>query len=480
MKRNFKTLVVAITLIFVMCFASGCSSLSLAKYLNNDSDINGSINSLLPTNGVDGKDGKDGDSIDLYAIYQQLVELNEYSGTYAEFVKDYLGIEDSTYATNKGLNSVVSIIAGFSSVIEYQNGPFVTETFVTNSYSAGTGVIFRLDKDSGDALIITNYHVVYDHSSSPQISNEIHLFLYGQEYYEINTLDSISIDWKTYYNKQLSSSYSIPATYLGGSMQYDIAVLKISNSNILKNSSACEATFANSDDISVGDKAIAIGNASNMGLSATEGVISVDSEYISMTGADGQTPCNFRVLRTDSAINGGNSGGGLFNSSGEVVGIVNAKITATSIENIGYALPSNVVKNVAENIIRNCDGETRTTIKRCVLGINIAASSSSARQTIKNGKLKTEIVETLVIDSITQGGAADGKLNVGDTIQLVTINYVSGSSLSFVPTRTFHLVDASLTLSVGDSITLSTISKTGVQNADITITFTNNDVLDII
>ena len=321
---------------------------------------------------------------------------------------------------------------------------------------------------------------MFDNSSSPKVSDDINVFLYGQEIYEINTLDSISINWNTYYYRQLSSAYSIPATYLGGSMQYDIAVLEITGNNILKNSSATEAVFANSNEISVGDKAVAVGNASNMGLSATEGVVSVDSEYISMTGADGETPCTFRVLRTDAAINGGNSGGGLFNSNGEVIGIVNAKITATTIENIGYAIPSNVALYVAENIIRNCDGETRTTVKRCMMGISVYAVNSSARQAIVDGKLKTQIVETIAIDSVTSGSKADGKLNNGDQITSITINYLSGDSLTFVPTRTFHLIDTSLTLSVGDTVTVSTISKTGERNPDAVITFSMDDITEFI
>lgn len=474
---KIKSFLLTFILAFILCFTSGCS-LSLSSYLDTINHNNSSPEVVLPTNGIDGKDGEDGDSIDLYAIYQQLIELNEYDGTYAEFVREYLGVEDTAYAVNKGINSVVSIVAGFSSTIQYQNGPLLTETFEAKSYSAGTGVIFRLDKSNGDAFIITNYHVVYNNSSSPQISDEIHLFLYGQEYYEINTLDSISIDWKTYYYKELTSEFSIPATYLGGSMQYDLAVLKVSGSNLIKNSPAREATFANSNEISIGDKAIAIGNASSMGLSATEGVISVDSEYISMLGADDQTQCTFRVMRTDAAINGGNSGGGLFNSNGEVIGIVNAKIMSSTIENIGYAIPSAIVVKIAENIIKNCDGVIQTTVKRCVLGISIVATNSYARQTFNSGKYKTEIFETIAINSITSGGASDGKLNVGDIIKTVTVNYSSGESLTFIPTRTFHLVDIGLTLSVGDTVIISSTSSTGMLNQDAIITLTQNDIIE--
>ena len=92
-------------LIFVIIFASGCSSLSLTNYIDKtEPNTNPIIEPFTPTNGIDGKDGKDGDSINLYEIYQQLVALNECDGTFAQFVKDYLSVEDSAYATNKGLN----------------------------------------------------------------------------------------------------------------------------------------------------------------------------------------------------------------------------------------------------------------------------------------------------------------------------------------------------------------------------------------
>ena len=479
MQNRFKKVLTSLLLVLVIFVSCGCSSLSLSSQLNlepNSSELN--VESLLPTNGVDGKDGKDGDTVDLYEVYEKLVELGEYTGTYAEFVKDYLSIEDSEYTANSGLNSVVSIVAGFTSSVTYQSGPLTTETFETKGYGAGSGVIFRLDKEKGDATIITNYHVIYDNDSSPAVSSEINLFLYGQEDYSINTLDSITVGWNTYSYKQLSSDKKITASFLGGSLLYDIAVLKVSGSEILKNSDAKEAVFADSNHLSVGEKTIAIGNASSLGLSATEGIVSVDSEYISMTGADGVTPCTFRVLRTDTAINGGNSGGGLFNREGEIIGIVNAKITSSTIENIGYAIPSNVASAVAENIIRNCDGDTRTTVKRCILGINVMAKNSSAVQTIKNGKLKTEIVETVSISNITAGTPADGKLEVRDILTSVTVNYASGKTLTLKPTRTFHLVDLSLTLSVGDNLILSITDEFGNEKADVSITFTPQDLVE--
>ena len=84
-----------------------------------------------------------------------------------------------------------------------------------------------------------------------------------------------------------------------------VAIRKIDNSDILKASDACEVDVADSDEIVVGDTAIAIGNAQGYGISTSFGILSVDSEYITMTAADGSTTVSFRVMRTDTAVNSG-------------------------------------------------------------------------------------------------------------------------------------------------------------------------------
>lgn len=476
MKNKLKKIILCITLCLFTLTAVGCSSTLLDFAVKQGLDPSIETPTTFPTNGVDGKDGKDGDSIDLYEVYSKLVELKEYNGTFDEFVKEYLGIEDSAYSVNTVLTSVVSVYSGFTSEITYQTSPTTTETFIQKGYGAGAGVIIRLDKGAGDALVLTNYHVVYDNSSSPQISNDISLFLYGQEIFSVNTTDTLNTNLSTYKHQELTSDYKISATYLGGSMKYDLAVLKVSNSEILKNSCAKAVKFADSNDISVGETAIAIGNPSAYGISATKGIVSVDSEYIQMTGVDGITPCEFRVLRTDAPINSGNSGGGLFNKEGELIGIVNAKLSSSTIENIAYAIPSNVARYVSENIIRNCDGNTRTTVKRCLLGIGVKALSSSAVNGYKNGELRTEIVEKIAIGSITEGSIADGLFDINDVLTRVKINYTNGEVVEQNLTRTFHLVDLSLTLSIGDKLTLYRTDINGNEKPFVEVIFTANDV----
>ena len=474
--KKFKLFITSLSLILLIVIFSGCATSNLLDYVSNNTETD--YASVLPkdgTNGIDGKDGKDGDQIDLFEVYSKLVELEEFGGTYSDFVKEYLNTKESVYATNKALTSVVDVYAGHTETITYQANFMQTAQFIEKSYGAGSGVIFRLDKETGDAYIITNYHVVYSSSADENISQDISIFVYGKEDFDVETVDSVNDIYGNQYSyKNITGQNKISATYLGGSMLYDIAVLKVSGSEILKQSDAQEATFANSDKIIVGEGVVAVGNASSMGLSATQGIVSVDSEYISMLGVDNQTVCTFRVIRTDSAVNGGNSGGGLFNEDGEVVGIVNAKITSSSIENIAYAIPSNIAVNVAKNIIRNCDGQEKLTVQRCLLGIGLKALSSSA--VYDQASLCTRIEEKVAVASITQGSLSEGLLEVGDILTSVTINYANGQSTTKQIKRTFTLVDLSLTLSVGDTLILERTAHDGTQKTDVEVTFSSESV----
>lgn len=424
------------------------------------------------TNGLNGTNGVDGDSIDLFEVYSKLVELDQFDGTYAEFVKEYLGKDENVYATSKALRSCVSIYAGFSADVLYSDMYGTLNQFTQKHYSTGSGVIYSINYETGDAIIVTNYHVVYDHSSNTKISDDINLLLYGNNEYKVSTKEYV-IDYRSYTKyayTEFSSQYAIKATYLGGSLEYDIAVLKVSGSELMKNTDLLEAKFADSNELTVGEKTIAVGNAASLGISATVGCVSVDSEYLSMVGADDVTTCKFRVIRTDSAVNPGNSGGGLFNSKGELIGIVNAKTSSEKIENIGYAIPSNVVKYVVNNIIKNCDGNTKTSVIRCMFGLTIAAKTSALKYDAAT--LKTYIKEEVMVVSTTKGGLCDGKIQEGTIIKSVDVTYSDGSTLHLDLDRTFYLVDLSLTLSVGDIVTFNLIDENGNSLTPLTLTLT--------
>ncbi|MGM9682828.1 MAG: S1C family serine protease [Eubacteriales bacterium] len=348
-----------------------------------------------------------------------------------------------TAATSKGLQSVVSVYCTFELASYY---PYYGNT----SYSsAGAGVIYRLDRDAGNAFIVTNYHVVYDSKSntSDHVSDDIKIYLYGSE----------------------TTDKAISAEYVGGSANYDIAVLYVRDSAVLKASCAQQAEIGNSDDVVVGQQAIAIGNPEALGISATCGIVSVDSEYISMTASDNSGKVQFRVMRIDTAVNSGNSGGGLFNSAGELIGIVNAKVKDNSVENISYAIPSNVARSIADNIIDYCFEKDCKNVRRCILGVTLGTNNSHSVHDSETGLVRIE--ENVFVKTVESQGLANGILEVGDVIRSVNIG-----DRTINVTRRYHVIDPMLDVRVGDTVTFN-IERNGVEQS-VSITVTESCIAD--
>lgn len=325
--------------------------------------------------GIDGEDGKDG--------INGTDGTDGINGTNAGAGQN----EDIQTASAKGLTSSVNIFCTF------EKTPFLGST--EEYASAGAGVIYKMNKAAGEAFIITNYHVVYDPEcdAADGISEKIEVYLYGA----------------------LIQEKAMVAEYVGGSLTYDIAVLRIKDSDVIRNSDVNPVSIFDSEAVNVGESAIAIGNPEGNGFSTSLGIVSVDSEYIEMTGADGVTDVQFRVMRIDTAVNGGNSGGGLFNSKGELIGIVNAKIQSTTVENIAYAIPSNLAIAVADNIIYYCLDTDVYQPQRPILGIMIQITDSHAEYDSVAGRIK--IVEKIEVITVSEGTASYGVFEVGDVLK---------------------------------------------------------------
>lgn len=348
-------------------------------------------------NGKDGADGLDGD-------------INH------NYVEDELA--QSVFS--KAILSLVKI-----SVTHQENTYFLGQITGTTEVSfGGAGVIYSLDKQNGDAYVITNFHVVYYNKGNTEnkIAPIIKLNIYGMEY----------------------TDYAISAEYVGGSMTYDIAVLKISGSDILKQSNA--ASVALSDNtVYPGMKAIAVGNPMGTGLAVTSGIVSVDSDTVDMPAPDGGTALSLRSIRIDTAINGGNSGGGLFDKDGFLIGIVNAKVESAEIDNVAYAIPLSIAIGVTENIIEHCEGVENEEIKLCVLGIETSIYSSRAE--LDTETKQVFIQQKINVKTITANSVVAGILQIDDILDAVIINGVSNSI-----NRYFTLKDIMLTTRAGDNI----------------------------
>ncbi len=203
--------------------------------------------------------------------------------------------------------------------------------YQTQAAAAGSGFIL-----SADGYILTNYHVVED-------SNSITVSLYdGTEY---------------------------DATLVGCDESNDIAVLKIDAEGLTP------VVLGDSDNLNVGDQVVAIGNPlGELTFSLTTGVVSALNREVTLS-----SNVTMNLIQTDCAINSGNSGGALFNLYGEVIGITNAKYSSSSssseasIDNIGFAIPLNHVKNIVKSII-----ETGS-ITKPYIGVTVSSVSSEAQ-----------------------------------------------------------------------------------------------------
>ncbi|MDE5618733.1 MAG: S1C family serine protease, partial [Clostridia bacterium] len=413
-------------LLLIVCLSIAIFALGLCACKGESGKDGLSAYELALQEGFDGSltdwlQSLNGKSFDLAELYDLAID-NGYEGNYFDFVREVLMPNTSQSVNNisLGLLSSVKITAQFDVV---QHTIFGDQ--ISKETSGGSGVIYKLNKDSGDAYIITNNHVVYNSSSTTEngISENISVYIYGQE----------------------SSSCAIKAQYIGSSSTYDIAVLKVSGSDIIKNSCVMAAEIADSESVAVGEKVNAIGNAAGKGISVTEGVISVDSEFINIS--DGGLTQTYRVMRVDAAINSGNSGGGLFNSEGKIIGIVNAKYNSSVIENIGYAIPSNIAARVADNIIDNCEGKESSAPNVFAFGATLTAQSSLAYYDTQS--LCVKIKDVVEVQSVQEGGAAYGKLQQGDIITALTIN-----GKPYQINRTFSVIDALIDVREGDKIRL--------------------------
>ena len=163
----------------------------------------------------------------------------------------------------------------------------------------------------------------------------------------------------------------------------------------------------------------------------------------------------------DTPVNHGNSGGGLFNDQGQLIGIVSAKDSDTTLIDISYAIPSNVVKAIADNAIYYNDG----TIKRCLLGITVGSARYYTEYDTETGKVHR--CEDVVITEFSKTSAVKDYFKIGDNIKSIKIDGVS-----YEVTRIFHVVDAMLNARVGSSV-ITTVVRDGVE-MEIPITVTQN------
>ena len=258
-----------------------------------------------------------------------------------------------------------------------------------DGYYWGSGIIL-----SEDGLILTNTHV-------------------------IENCDTASV---TLYD---NSSYD--AALVGADSTSDIAVLRIEATGLTP------ASFGDSAELAIGDQVAAIGNplGETFRMTLTDGIISAIDRGISYNGH------SMTLLQTNTAINEGNSGGALFNMYGQVIGVTNMKMMSSysSIEGIGFAIPSSTIAAVADSLMQY--GEVRG---RTAIGITVGAIP-------ENVTSHYDLPTGLYVSAVEEKSDAAAKgIQQGDIITAVNGNPASATS---------DILTVKNTLSVGDAITFT-------------------------
>jgi len=359
----------------------------------------------------------------------------------------YSNTTDTTKAVKKVQNAVVS-------VINYQEGSSSdslndlygrifgggdrSDSSQENSKDSdglqvageGSGVIYK--KDGKEAYIVTNNHVVD-----------------GAKKLEI----------------MLSDGSKITGELVGKDTYSDLAVVKVSSDKI-----KTVAEFADSNSLTVGEKAIAIGSplGTEYANSVTEGIVSSLSRTVTMQNDNGET-VSTNAIQTDAAINPGNSGGALVNIEGQVIGINSSKISSTSavagsaVEGMGFAIPSNDVVEIINQLEK--DGK----VTRPALGISMADLNSLSSSTTSKLDLPDEVKSGVVVGSVQKGMPADGKLQENDVITEIDGKEIS--SKTDIQTNLYSH-------SIGDNIKVTFYRGKDKKTEDLKLTKSTEDLSD--
>ena len=261
--------------------------------------------------------------------------------------------------------------------------------YQTTSAASGSGFII-----SSDGYILTNFHVI-------ESSNSV----------TVTTYDGTEYD----------------AEIIGYDQSMDIAVLKIDAKELVP------VVLGRSETLNVGDDVIAIGNPlGELTFSLTRGVVSALDRQVTLSGN-----VTMELIQTDCAINSGNSGGALFNMYGEVVGITNAKYSSSSsgasIDNIGFAIPVDDIRDIVDSIITN------GYIVKPYIGVSVSTVSNEATGYGLPGGAS--------VQQIAEGSPAEkAGLQVNDIITAVNGTEISSSG---------ELVEIVGNCAPGDELTLS-------------------------
>lgn len=311
-------------------------------------------------------------------INTQLISLQGYSDTGVGVAK-------------KVQPSIVAI------TVEYSVNSIFNRTPSTAT-ARGSGIII-----SEDGYILTNNHVINSSSSNKDA------------FYEIGKANKVIV-------KLYNDDTEYKGEIIGTDSQTDLAVIKIDKTDLTA------AELGDSDSVQVGEFSMAIGSPLGLDNSVTAGIISAVNREVS--DEDGN---KYVAIQTDAAINSGNSGGALVNSKGQVIGVNTLKLSGTSVEGIGFAIPINATKDIYNQLIQyskvkrpyvgisgiDLDKETAER-NNLVIGVYVKTVddfSAAEKAGIKPGDVIIE-AEGKKITNMDELNEIKNKKQIGDTLKL--------------------------------------------------------------
>ena len=312
----------------------------------------------------------------------------------------------TTQAVDKVKDAVVSVITYSANSQNSLFGSAETDTDTNTEQvsSEGSGVIYK--KEGNFAYLVTNTHV-------------------------INSAKKVDI--------RLADGTKVPGEIVGSDTYSDIAVVKIAADKV-----TTVAEFGDSDQLTVGETAIAIGSplGSEYANTVTQGIVSSLNRNVSLKSEDGQA-ISTKAIQTDTAINPGNSGGPLINIQGQVIGITSSKIATnggTSVEGLGFAIPSNDAINIINQLEKN--GK----VTRPALGIQMVNLSNLSSSDLQRLNVPSSVTAGVVVRSVITSMPANGHLQQYDVITKVDDKAISSTT---------ELQSALYSHSIGDSMTIT-------------------------
>ena len=347
-----------------------------------------------------------------------------------EAVSDTKQVQSSNFTSTplKNTSSVADMvedlepaIVGVSNYQASQSSQFGFDGSSSSETESGTGsgVIFK--KDGGKAYIITNNHVV-------EGANKLSVTLYNGK--------------------------TETAKLVGKDAISDLAVLEISSSNVKK-----AASFGDSSQLRIADKVIAIGNPLGQQFSGTvtQGVISGLNRTVDADTSQGTVEMN--VIQTDAAINPRNSGGPLINSSGQVIGINSMKVSENGVESLGFAIPSNDVEPIVDQLL------AKGKVERPFLGVQMIDMSQVPETYQENtlGLFGDQLSKGVYVKEV-QSGSPAAKAGIKSNDVIVKLNGKDIESSADIRQILYNQ------LKIGDKTTVQVLRGGSKKTLNITLT----------